>query len=230
MKKIQILCFASVFALLLSAGSADALYFHYEGPQSSGGGYGYSSGSSGSYSSYGTSALAQTLSASCAPMQTSARVGEVTTWYTSTTGGNGKYQYYWSGTDGITGTGSTLTRAYATDGEKFATVTVTSGNQSITVGCTSGVTILSIITPVVVSAQPIKKAAAVALAVKKVAVVPCSKVAIDDTEKKNGLIAGVLSAGDDIGNPLLLALFALSAIGIAIYLAYRKKEKETTQH
>ncbi len=224
-------------------------------------GSGYNSSySSGSYA-YPSATLAQTLVASCAPMQASARVGETIAWYSSTGGGNGSYQYYWSGSDGLVGSMSTLSRAYATAGEKYATLSVSSGGQSVTVGCTRSASILSIITPppiVVTTVAPVvsaKPAVATAKAPTKTAsgleafcaasrestitittgkettVISCDKLAIATTSfDKNGLLATAFGAGIGLGSPFFLALLALVAIGIAIYLAMRKKEQEEKTH
>jgi hypothetical protein len=210
----------SAFILFVaSAGNADALYFRYEGGNTGGS---YSSGASNYSSAY---ALSEPLTASCAPMQASARVGEIMSWYSSTEGGTGSYQLYWSGTDGLGGNTSSIQRAYATPGEKFATLTVSSGGQNITVSCTRAVSIFAL-SPVPVAAaavvtavkQPVKKSAG-----EDKTVVPCEKLAT--TTKEEILpVAGVVNAGID--SPFLLILLALGAIGIAIFLAMRKKEKE----
>lgn len=219
------------------AQSADALYFRYEGGNSGGS---YSSG----YSTYSSAyALSQTLTAACAPMQASARTGEVVSWYSSTEGGTGSYQLYWSGTDGLSGNTSSTERAYATPGEKFATVTVSSGGQSITVGCTRSVSIFTL-APAPLAAAPVQNAAAkqpvkmasalqafcasskdstaVITSGKDKILITCDKFATTTVEKSNQT-ASVLSAG--IESPLLLILLALGAIGTAIFLAMRKKEK-----
>ncbi len=211
---------ASLFVLSLAvAQSADALYFHYEGGNSGGS---YSSPSSNYSSTY---ALSQPLTVSCAPMQASARVGEVVSWYSSTEGGTGSYQLYWSGTDGLGGNTSSIQRAYATPGEKFATLTVSSGGQSITASCTRAVSIFALSpAPVTAAAvvtavkQPVKKSAE-----EDKTVVPCEKLAT--TTKEEILpVAGVVNAGID--SPFLLILLALGAVGTAIFLAMKKKEKE----
>lgn len=92
-------------------------------------------------SSYSRTGIASALSVSCAPTDTIASIGKSITWFSSVTGGTGNYSYIWGGTDGLTGYTSSIQRAYATPGDKFATVTVTSGTQIITAGCTRGVRI-----------------------------------------------------------------------------------------
>ncbi len=208
----------SLFVLSLAfAQSANAMYFRYEGGNSGGS---YSSGSSNYSGSY---ALSQTLTASCAPMQASARVGEVVSWYSSTEGGTGSYQSYWSGSDGLVGDKSIAQRAYSTAGEKFATLTVSSGGQSITIPCTRSVSIFAL-SPAPVAAAPIKQNTAVA--VKQPATTasaPCDTLAATTAEKSN-LVAGAFNAG--IESPLLLTLLALGAILLALWLAKRKEGQE----
>lgn len=77
------------------------------------------------------------LSVSCAPSGFTAAVGQTVTWFSSVAGGTGSYLYTWSGTEGLAGNGITAQKAYATKGEKIATLTVTSGNRLITVSCGS---------------------------------------------------------------------------------------------
>ena len=90
---------------------------------------------SGSSSSYRT--VASGLSASCAASHFNPSRGQAVTWFASATGGSGAYSYAWSGTDGLSGNTNTVVKAYATNGDKFATLSVTSGNQMITVSCAS---------------------------------------------------------------------------------------------
>lgn len=92
-------------------------------------------------SGYGYYSIASALSVSCAPTDTVASIGRTVTWIASVTGGTGQYSYIWGGTDNLTGYTSSVRYAYATTGDKFATVTVTSGTQIITAGCTRGVRI-----------------------------------------------------------------------------------------
>ncbi len=86
--------------------------------------------------------LASALSVSCAPLDTVASIGRSVTWIASATGGAGAYTYIWSGTDGLAGASSAAQKAYLTPGDKFGTVTVSSGAQTVSAGCTRGVTIV----------------------------------------------------------------------------------------
>ncbi len=218
MKKYALISL-SVLSLVF-AQSASALYFRYEGGNSGGS---YSSGYSGSSNYSSSYALSQTLTASCAPMQTSARVGEGITWYASAGGGTGSYNFYWNGTDGLVGNQSNIQHAYGTPGEKFATVTVYSGGQTLTAGCTSSVSIFTI-SPAPVAVASVKKVAAVTVKQPvKIASAPCDTLAATTTGKSN-LVAGAFNTG--IESPLLLVLLALGAILLAIWLAKRKERQE----
>ena len=99
----------------------------------SGGYHGYSASSN--YNSGGQ--IATGLSVSCSPSLITGTVGETVTWFSAVTGGNGSYFYLWNGTDGLYGNIGTLSKIYATSGEKFATLTVTSANQTVSVSCGS---------------------------------------------------------------------------------------------
>jgi len=107
--------------------------------------YGYESGNSTFYlvpnrglAPYpSTGPVAAGISVSCSPSMLNAAAGQVVTWFSSVTGGNGVYYYAWNGTEGLSGTASTLQKIYASNGEKFTTLTVTSGSQTVTVSCGS---------------------------------------------------------------------------------------------
>lgn len=79
------------------------------------------------------------LRVSCYPDSTSVRVNETVRWYTSVYGGNGNYHYSWSGTNGLSGNGSTISKSYNSSGTKNASVTVISGNQSTSANCDGNV-------------------------------------------------------------------------------------------
>jgi hypothetical protein len=76
------------------------------------------------------------LSASCygAPNNVSTTPANIT-WTATSTGGTGSYTYSWSGTDSLTGTGSTLVKNYTATGTKQANVLVTSGTATTSVNC-----------------------------------------------------------------------------------------------
>ncbi len=93
-------------------------------------GYNYNNG--GTYYTY-----QQPLSVTCGVNATNATVGNPVGWYAYATGGNGAFQYSWSGTDGLTGSNSTLSIAYNYTGVKTANVTVWSNGQSVVRNCGS---------------------------------------------------------------------------------------------
>ena len=90
-----------------------------------------------SASDYGQGSLATNVAVSCFPTRSNARVGETITWIASVTGGNGAYYYTWNGTDGFSSNSAAPSIMYSGNGEKFASVTVTSSNQMVTVSCGS---------------------------------------------------------------------------------------------
>lgn len=77
------------------------------------------------------------LDVSCYSNPTTARVGDTVTWLTSVHGGNGSYYYSWTGTDGLSGVGSSVSMVYTNPGYKNATLTVVSGNQTVARNCNS---------------------------------------------------------------------------------------------
>ncbi len=82
------------------------------------------------------------LSASCYPANTtSIPAGSSVQWSAYATGGNGAYSYSWTGTDGLVGSGQTISTTYYNVGTKSASVTIYSAGQSITVACNSSVNV-----------------------------------------------------------------------------------------
>ena len=78
------------------------------------------------------------ISASCAASPATVYQGQSTTWTAAASGGNGSYTYSWSGTDGLSGTGSSVAKTYTTAGAKTASVTVKSDGLTKTVSCSNG--------------------------------------------------------------------------------------------
>lgn len=76
-------------------------------------------------------------SATCSVSPTSIIPNSSATWSTSVSGGNGTNTYSWSGTDGLTGTTSSVSKTYTTTGTKTAAVTITSGSQTTSPSCPS---------------------------------------------------------------------------------------------
>lgn len=93
------------------------------------------------------------LTASCSVSPASALAGESVTWTAYPEGGTGSYSYSWSGTDGLSGDAKFVTPAYTSAGTKSASVTVTSGVQSVTALCASSV-VVSLPPPVIDSISP----------------------------------------------------------------------------
>lgn len=81
------------------------------------------------------------LSASCSvdpiagAVDTGQDDGTEFTWTATASGGVGDYGYNWSGTDGLVGSEETTATTYTEAGNKTAQVTVTSGDESVTVKC-----------------------------------------------------------------------------------------------
>lgn len=64
-------------------------------------------------------------------------VDERVTWRATPHGGNGNYNVSWDGTNGLDGSGTSVTKRYTTSGTKNATVTVKSDGQTIHRNCDS---------------------------------------------------------------------------------------------
>lgn len=79
------------------------------------------------------------LSVSCYSSPSSGNIGDTIRWYASVSGGKGNYSYSWSGTDGLSSGGQSVSKTYRDSGSKSATVTVTSGNQTISQSCSNTV-------------------------------------------------------------------------------------------
>ncbi len=75
------------------------------------------------------------FTAYCSANRESGLVGDMITWTGSASGGNGSYSYSWSGTDNLSGTNSTVQKAYSTTGQKSATLLVTSNGQMVSQTC-----------------------------------------------------------------------------------------------
>ncbi|MEN9649340.1 MAG: hypothetical protein RL094_307 [Candidatus Parcubacteria bacterium] len=80
------------------------------------------------------------ISAYCVATPSSVGINQTVTWNVYASGGNGNYGYYWSGTDSLFGYSQYIQKSYSYAGTKQASVTVTSGGQSITATCNADVT------------------------------------------------------------------------------------------
>ncbi len=81
------------------------------------------------------------LSVSCSAQVTSAGYGTSVRWNAFVSGGTGSYGYSWTGTDGLVGSAQSVYRTYTVSGQKYASVTVWSGGQTVTRNCTNNVTV-----------------------------------------------------------------------------------------
>lgn len=81
------------------------------------------------------------LSASCYVDPVYTRTNTTVTWRATASGGTGNYSYSWSGTDGLSSSGSYAYRSYSYPGIKSASVRITSGGQSISISCNNTVTV-----------------------------------------------------------------------------------------
>lgn len=81
--------------------------------------------------------VAPTLTASCSASPGSATVNQAIVYRASASGGTGSYSYSWSGV--CDGTNSTCSKSFDTTGIKTATVSVTSGAETVTRSCEAGI-------------------------------------------------------------------------------------------
>lgn len=79
----------------------------------------------------------RTLGASCYSNPTTGDVGDTIHWRASVYGGNGDYNVTWSGTNGLDGDGTSITKRYNSPGTKNASIRVRSGSQTLTRNCNS---------------------------------------------------------------------------------------------
>lgn len=81
------------------------------------------------------------LQISCYANSSSVHTGDTVNWYANISGGNGSYYSTWTGTDGLSGYGSSISKTYYSNGSKTASITVTSAGQTITRSCGSSVNV-----------------------------------------------------------------------------------------
>ncbi len=81
------------------------------------------------------------LNGSCsASFNTGVTNGPMVTWTASASGGNGIYNYYWTGDEGLVASGQYVSKTYVTNGVKNAYLTISSGDgQTITRTCSATV-------------------------------------------------------------------------------------------
>ena len=76
-----------------------------------------------------------TLNASCSINPSNVYINDTVTLSGSASGGTGSYSYYWSGSDGISGSSQVITGRFTSIGSKTVSLTVTSGIQTVTRSC-----------------------------------------------------------------------------------------------
>lgn len=79
------------------------------------------------------------LGVSCYPYPSTANVDDTVIWRASPYGGNGNYHISWSGSNGLSGNGTNITKRYSSEGTKNASVTVTSGSRTVSRNCSPSV-------------------------------------------------------------------------------------------
>lgn len=78
----------------------------------------------------------QPLTSSCSASVSYNNSGQATVVYSANpSGGNGLYNYSWTGTEDFSGSYKTISKTYFTPGYKYASVTVSSNGHSVTVNC-----------------------------------------------------------------------------------------------
>ena len=84
---------------------------------------------------YGTLYTWTNINANCFANPQSSYQGSPVTWNVSATGGNGYFTYSWVGSDNMYANEASVNKTYFSSGVKTATVTVTSGGNSVTKQC-----------------------------------------------------------------------------------------------
>ncbi len=79
------------------------------------------------------------ISVSCTANPSNASVNDTVTFTAHITGNASNPTYSWSGTDGISGSSSTITKSFSTTGTKTATVSVTSGGRTASANCSTNI-------------------------------------------------------------------------------------------
>jgi len=72
---------------------------------------------------------------SCSVNASSLAIGQAAAFSVAVSGGTGSYSYSWTGSDGLSGSNSSVSKVYSSAGVKTASVTVTSVAQSISRSC-----------------------------------------------------------------------------------------------
>ncbi len=91
------------------------------------------------YTSGGTTYQTPPLAVSCYPINTQILEGGSVVWRASVSGGNGNYNITWTGTDGLSGYGESISKTYSSSGSKSASIRVISGTQTVSQNCSGAV-------------------------------------------------------------------------------------------
>lgn len=86
---------------------------------------------------YGTLYSWVNMQGSCYATIKTTYPGNTITWYATATGGNGYFEYSWTGSDGLSSNMNYVDKTYYYPGPKTARVTITSAGQSITKDCST---------------------------------------------------------------------------------------------
>lgn len=130
-------------------------------------------------------------------------VNQPATWITEVTGGIAPYTYSWTGSDGLTGSASSITKYYVSPGSKNAIVTITSADgRSETRACSTSITVRSAYTePAPVQQQPVVQ---------------------PDQDDDNGLSAAALFSLKNVPWGWVAILIILVLFGTVVYLIYNR--------
>jgi uncharacterized repeat protein (TIGR01451 family) len=79
------------------------------------------------------------LHVSCSVNSSQVRRGDTVTYTAYASGGDGSYDYSWTGDEGLSSNSSSASKSYSFDGGKSGTVTVTSDGQSASATCSTNV-------------------------------------------------------------------------------------------
>ena len=99
--------------------------------------YSYGSYGTGINPYYGQTYTWTNINVSCYANPQNAMRGTGVVWYATASGGNGYFSYYWIGDDGLYSTNNSVGHVYFSQGNKYATVAVTSAGQTVTKECSA---------------------------------------------------------------------------------------------
>ena len=180
------------------------------------------------------------LTVSCSVNTPFAPIGTRVSWIALPSGGNGNYSFSWSGNDSVYGYNRTLDIFYNSPGVKNATVTVRSGNQSISRVCSNSITIGAPINPYYnnqyqnqyptynppVVTTPVVSAPKTII---KYVEVPAKKTATTEvtkkvTEKKTNSQVASLSTYADVPWGWVAVMIIIVLLSMIMYLVFNSKK------